>query len=237
MADEHTTRQLRARPENAPKLIDASPLDAFFDETKQSRRLNVAALTKKLQKTCPAKILKPTHYSSDVLKLLQEEGFQRPIFVKAKQGDVTAARTQLDIKIPSDISTPQGLANAVGRKHIIPTMDVHTQDAGPKMSIQQMVDYLQLPKQERRRLLNVVSFSLADTRISSGRCRAPRAARKLNLVDRVWPEDDDPRPETLIYALLGPKGAYTDWHIDMGGSVSIIFYYSFFCWKLYYYCY
>ena len=34
----------------------------------------------------------------------------------------------------------------------------------------------------------------------------------------VWPEDDDPRPETLLYALLGPKGAYTDWHVDMGGS-------------------
>ena len=40
----------------------------------------------------------------------------------------------------------------------------------------------------------------------------------LDLASKVWPEDDDPRPETLLYALLGPKGAYTDWHVDMGGS-------------------
>lgn len=42
--------------------------------------------------------------------------------------------------------------------------------------------------------------------------------RKLDLASKVWPKDDDPRPETLLYALLGPKGAYTDWHVDMGGS-------------------
>jgi len=51
-----------------------------------------------------------------------------------------------------------------------------------------------------------------------GKVDPPEATRHLDLSSQVWPEDDDPRPETLLYALLGPKGAYTDWHVDMGGS-------------------
>ena len=54
--------------------------------------------------------------------------------------------------------------------------------------------------------------------------------QQLDLVAAVWPEqqevdsgssaaaDAQQRPETLLYALLGPAGAYTDWHVDMGGS-------------------
>jgi hypothetical protein len=35
----------------------------------------------------------------------------------------------------------------------------------------------------------------------------PHAARALDLVAAVWPESEEPRPDTLLYVLLGEGGA------------------------------
>ncbi len=42
--------------------------------------------------------------------------------------------------------------------------------------------------------------------------------RQMDLSSKVWPLQDQARPQVLLYALMGPAGCYTDFHIDFGGS-------------------
>ena len=63
----------------------------------------------------------------------------------------------------------------------MPTIDVATQDSGPRLSLRQLAEYLEQQAQQAqqrqqqqqgtppRRLLNVVSLSLAGTRVEVGR--------------------------------------------------------------------
>ncbi len=188
----------------------------------------------------------------------------------------------------------------------VPTIDVVTQESGPRLTLSQLADYLAQQAQQAQqgrqtRLLNVTSLVLAGTPLEvrfggweraavvpcsssccslcsgghslhcwnntaahaaaapclhlivplpasplqlhpaharsarscvvlQGAVSPPAAVQELDLVSAVWPEEGQPdgsvstaaaaqqRPETLLYALLGPAGAYTDWHVDMGGS-------------------
>jgi len=124
----------------------------------------------------------------------------------------------------------------------IPTIDVMTQEEGPMFSIRDIQRYFSTPVEKRDRMLNIVSFNLGLTDLC-GFVVPPSIVRELDLVRRVWPRqgmsrfqredvwnpfaflhegDDDgdvyAAPETMTYLLLGPAGAYTDWHVDMGGS-------------------
>ena len=122
----------------------------------------------------------------------------------------------------------------------IPTIDVLTQEEGPVFTVTDVQRYFQTPVEERDRMLNIVSFNLAFTDLH-GYVVPPSIVRDLDLVRRVWPRQDMARfqkdtvwnpfaflhdeerdayaaPETITYLLLGPAGAYTDWHVDMGGS-------------------
>lgn len=47
---------------------------------------------------------------------------------------------------------------------------------------------------------------------------APAVVRELDLVARVWPAEQQPQPQVLLYALMSPQDAYTDFHVDFGGS-------------------
>ncbi|KAL4421887.1 hypothetical protein ABPG77_003689 [Micractinium sp. CCAP 211/92] len=149
---------------------------------------------------------------------------------------------------PGEQLTPGGLAAQLGAEVEVPTIDVPTQGSGPRATLAQLADYLEQreaawhqakqggksqPAKRRRqqaqqaqqqgalagRLLNVVSLPLAGTTLE-GAISPPAAVEELDLVGCVWPDEsvEEQRPETLLYALMGPGGVYTDWHVDMGGS-------------------
>eukprot|EP00045_Choanoeca_perplexa_P009459 m.91286 g.91286 ORF g.91286 m.91286 type:complete len:338 (-) comp14905_c0_seq2:261-1274(-) len=47
----------------------------------------------------------------------------------------------------------------------------------------------------------------------------PLVARQLDMLELVWPSDaTSDRPQVQRYCLMGPQGAYTDFHVDLGGT-------------------
>lgn len=185
--------------------------------SKPVKRIDVRLLRRKLEQGCTASDL-PASPISDLHTQIFDKGFRRPLVVRATAGgSMNGTRQALGLSLPPAIFSAEGLATAVGGDTIIPTFDVHTQDTGPRMNLRQLAEYFATPAKERAKLINVVSFSLADTALQP-HIVAPRVVQELDLVRAVWPENERPRPETLLYSLLGPQGAYTDWHVDMGGS-------------------
>ncbi|KAK9820097.1 hypothetical protein WJX72_006107 [[Myrmecia] bisecta] len=83
--------------------------------------------------------------------------------------------------------------------------------------MQQWQAYFGTPAAERTSLLNVVSLPLADTALADV-VVTPAAVRQIDLIARVWPREEEQRPEVLLYALMSPEGAFTDFHCDFGGS-------------------
>ena len=100
----------------------------------------------------------------DVLPTLLKEGFRRPLVVRAaSSGNVAATRAALGVRLPLPSLSPWGLVEAVGEDVEVPTFDVATQASGPRMTTQQLAEYYDTPPKERKKVINVVSFSLADT--------------------------------------------------------------------------
>lgn len=221
--EEDEPRALRKRSSVTNYADEDAILDALLGTEENSKNIrlkkpDIPSLRRKLERTCPATPLTNFVTPTAVVPALVAEGFRRPLVVRANaNGHVDATRAALGLHLPLACLSPKGLIKGVGGDHEVPTFDVATQDSGPRMTVKQLADYFALSPEKRTRLFNVVSFSLADTDLAD-KVDPPEATRHLDLSSQVWPEDDDPRPETLLYALLGPKGAYTDWHIDMGGS-------------------
>jgi hypothetical protein len=139
------------------------------------------------------------------------------------------------------------LSRFVDEELRIPTINVRTQSDGPSLNVDDVIDYFSLPVAKRNKVLNITSFNLGHTGLD-GLVMAPRIVRDLDLVSRVWPSrklvrfyddlvynpfafvekskigtdatayDIFSPPRTMSYLLLGPEGAYTDWHLDFAGS-------------------
>jgi len=178
---------------------------------------DIARLRKNVEHACLASSL-PATPAAKLATRITADGFRSPILIRGSTGDDPEdVRRTLGLRLPLNALTPEGLVAAVGGDRKVPTFDVITQDSGPNMTVQELALYHATPSNERTRLINVVSFSLSDTPLAD-LIIPPKIVRDLDLVSAVWPPDEDPRPDTLLYALLGPQGAYTDWHVDMGGS-------------------
>jgi hypothetical protein len=46
----------------------------------------------------------------------------------------------------------------------------------------------------------------------------PAAVRRLDWAERAWAGGTPPRPAVQRYCLMSPAGAYTDFHVDFGGT-------------------
>eukprot|EP00887_Chlorella_sp_A99_P001123 scaffold14.g1123.t1 len=235
-------RQLRSRSATPAFYVDTHPFDDWLGGGSGSSdaegggagrgSLDVAALRGLVEGRSPgaprseewglgAAGTSPAQLAS----LVQAQGFRRPVVLRPHGKDAAAAeqaRAALGMRLPAAVLTLGGLAAALGAEHQaglittrVPTIDVRTQELGPRMSMEQL--YFATPAARHRRLLNVVSLSLADTALEE-EVVPPELVRQLDLMAACWPEEEQPRPETLLYALFGPQGAYTDFHVDMGGS-------------------
>jgi hypothetical protein len=134
------------------------------------------------------------------------------------------------------------IRDQVGSHVEVRTIDVNTQNDGPKLSLYDWCEYWKYKTERKKktsagggglpdlteeyaprhakRCLNVVSLSLANSPLED-ELQAPGIVQDSDLVRLFWPEDCTtacPKPKAELYALMSPAQCYTDWHIDFGGS-------------------
>ena len=91
--------------------------------------------------------------------------------------------------------------------------------------------------EDRDRVYNVISLEFSQT-VMCNDVVPPLVARQLDMLELVWPSDaasDRPQAseahpsstrfanaclsvQVQRYCLMGPQGAYTDFHVDLGGT-------------------
>lgn len=153
------------------------------------------------------------------LRLIQRNGFEKPILVKKHEG--------LDLRVPPKSFLVRDVRNSVGHQRIIDVMDVKTQK-NIEMSMKDWCKYYE--SKNRDRLLNVISLEFSHTKLDE-LVEAPLIVRLLDWVDLVWPKflkqsqtestntiTKMMYPKVQKYCLMSVKGSYTDFHIDFGGT-------------------
>lgn len=194
--------------------------------------INIVLHRKKLERLSAVEDIQVEVSVSELERAIQERGLDQVMVVRSDEKD------ELNMMIPEDRLGFDVLERYVDPSLEIPTIDVETQGEGPMMSLRDLKAYFDTPEKNRSRLLNVVSFNLGYTALD-GYIVPPAVVRDMDVVGRCWPsgdaryqKDDNPFsethmrkveeayscPKTLAYLLMGPAGAYTDWHVDMGGS-------------------
>jgi hypothetical protein len=186
--------------------------------------------------------------AEDLERMFHESGLDRIAVYRGtgkSRGDVFE---ELHMSYPEgELTHFEQLSLYVARDLRIPTIKVNTQTDGPLLTIKELEKFFQTPVAKRNQLLNVTSFNLNVTGLE-GLVVPPKIVRDLDLVSRAWPSQKMIRfyddlvknpfafseerklgsgattwdvyspPKTMKYLLLGPQGAYTDWHVDFAGS-------------------
>lgn len=153
------------------------------------------------------------------LRLIQKNGFEKPILVSKPNG--------LDLRVPPKSFLVRDVRNCVGHQRIIDVMDVKTQK-NIEMSMKDWCKYYE--SKNRDRLLNVISLEFSHTKLDE-LVESPMIVKLLDWVDLVWPKflkqsqidstntiDKMKYPKVQKYCLMSVKGSYTDFHIDFGGT-------------------
>lgn len=193
--------------------------DSVLDAVEGLRtHVDVKSHRNKLESMCQADDIEATEAQKLYQEMIQD-GFRRVRVVRGNtERCVDEVQGDLCMHIPRNTYSLDGLESFLSGQQDIPTIDVNTQEEGPSMTFLQLKEYFSKPRRKRDRLLNIVSFNLGETDYGDY-IVPPVAVRDLDLATCVWPtRNDEARPNTLTYLLMGPAGAYTDWHVDMGGS-------------------
>jgi len=153
------------------------------------------------------------------LRLIQRDGFERPILVAQPEG--------LDLRVPPKSFTVRDVRNCVGPTRVIDVMDVKTQK-NIEMSMKDWCKYYESKTKDR--LLNVISLEFSHTKLDE-LVESPMIVKLLDWVDLVWPKflkesqtestntiDKMKYPKVQKYCLMSVKGSYTDFHLDFGGT-------------------
>lgn len=153
------------------------------------------------------------------LKLVQKNGFDKPILVETPAG--------LDLRVPSKSFVVRDVGKLVGHDRRIDVMDVRTQK-NIEMTMKEWCKYYE--SRQRDRLLNVISLEFSHTDLDS-LVESPKIVRHLDWVDLVWPKflkesqtestnsiEKMKYPKVQKYCLMSVKGSYTDFHIDFAGT-------------------
>ncbi|KAK9377222.1 uncharacterized protein V1513DRAFT_437734 [Lipomyces chichibuensis] len=140
-------------------------------------------------------------------------GVSQPVVVPKDRKD------GLDLKIPRSL-TVRDVANMVGGEAKVEVIDVPTQHESPNWDLQRWADYYEQPADQRDRVRNVISLEISNTKLGH-LIKRPKFVRDMDLVQKVWLDelkDKGEWPKVSLYCLMSVKNAYTDFHIDFGGS-------------------
>ena len=137
-------------------------------------------------------------------------GFTEPVLFLKPDG--------LDMLMPKSSMTVMEIAELIGDV-AVEVMDVSTQETVPDWTLKQWARYF-TNTWERKLLLNVISFEVSDTPLAD-MIQRPRIVREIDWIDKYWPAELKTKgefPKVQLYCLMSPAGAWTDFHIDFGGS-------------------
>ena len=107
------------------------------------------------------------------------------------------------------------MLNSLGPAHPVEVVRVERQET-VQMSLGSFLEAYENSTDSE--VLNCISLEVSDTPLGA-RVRPPRLARELCWVSNHWPERGDLLPPKVSkYCLLSMAGAFTDFHVDFGGS-------------------
>ena len=152
---------------------------------------------------------------------LQKEGFESPLFV--------ADKADLDLKVPATRDCGVSyIRAAVGSRRCVDAVDCDTRKA-TSMTMKDWQRYFEQGK-DRTNVLNVISLEFSGTKLDA-QVVSPRIVRQIDWIDKAWPRhlkelqvettncpEDMMYPKVQKYCVMSAERAFTDFHIDCGGS-------------------
>lgn len=141
-------------------------------------------------------------------------GVVEPVLIPAEHYDT------LGMRIPPDLTVDR-VAALLGPDAPVQVVDVFTQNlASPPWTMDQWAAYFSAALVDRDRILNVISLEISGTPLGS-LIERPAFVQAMDWVDMVWPASCRARndyPKARLYCLMSVQDAYTDFHIDFGGT-------------------
>ncbi|KAK2713075.1 lysine-specific demethylase phf2-like isoform X2 [Artemia franciscana] len=137
-------------------------------------------------------------------------GFHKPILVNKSDG--------LGLIVPPNTYSLDSITAGIGKERVIDVINVGRQEDFT-MTLGDFMAYFKGIKNQTK-VLNVISLEFSDTPLASY-VEPPFIVRKLCWATNYWPNVGDclkDKPQVSKYCLLSPAGAYTDFHVDFGGS-------------------
>lgn len=117
--------------------------------------------------------------------------------------------------------TVRKVADLLGEEEPVQVVDVLTQNlATPPWNMGQWATYFEKSPEDRDRILNVISLEISGSALGKMITR-PQFVRDMDWVDMVWPKEfleKNDYPKARLYCLMSVKDAYTDFHVDFGGT-------------------
>ncbi|KAJ3119245.1 JmjC domain-containing histone demethylation protein 1 [Nowakowskiella sp. JEL0407] len=141
----------------------------------------------------------------------QNYGFLMPIIVPNSEG--------LGMKMPDSSLTVRQVSQLCGCDRKVDVLEVATQSE-KIMTLNELADYWDTPRNLRKRLLNVISLEISDTQLGK-MVERPKFVRDIDWIDNVWPSELKAKgeyPKVQLYCLMSVQDSYTDFHIDFAGS-------------------
>lgn len=125
------------------------------------------------------------------------------------------------MKLPAkydDISVAY-ITDKVGEDISVEVMDVLSQQGvQPGWNMGKWKEYFYTEPEYRDRIRNVISLEISQVDNLGELFIRPEIVREMDLVDKVWQDESQERPQVTKYCLMSVKGSYTDFHIDFSGT-------------------
>lgn len=138
-------------------------------------------------------------------------GLPKPVLVPLAQ--------HTGMQLPKKSVTVQYITESIGEDAAVEVMDVLSQQGvHPGWNMGQWRDYFYTSPEARDRIRNVISLEVSQVDELGGQFHRPHMVRDLDLVDKVWVDEQEERPQVTKYCLMLVKDSYTDFHIDFSGT-------------------
>jgi F-box/leucine-rich repeat protein 10/11 len=203
----------------------ASRFDTLLDDASNSSIKSRTPASKK-QKTDAVRLIWPSLNTDPNSKFPDIDGAKLTKQWAQKNGILEPVRipaahfASLGMELPSGL-TVRKVADLLGANAPVQVVDVLTQNlTTPAWTMGAWANYFEKPADERDRILNVISLEISGTPLGDRICR-PKFVCDMDWVDMVWPKDlvaKNDFPKARLYCLMSVKDAFTDFHIDFGGT-------------------
>ncbi len=191
--------------------------------TSEFRRLLSARLTSPSLGEHADQLVRTVSGRDLTVSYLQREGFDNPVRV--------ADKADLDLKMPP----PKGFSvadvrAAVGSRRQVDVVDCDTRKT-TSMTLKDWHRYFSGGADRGGgAALNVISLEFSGTKLDT-QVGSPRIVRQIDWIDKAWPRhlkdlqvettncpEDMMYPKVQKYCIMSAARAYTDFHVDFGGS-------------------